>query len=231
MKILNVLQDIFDPNANPLGFTITIVGICVIAIVLIFLVIFPLAKRHYTFKNFQNIYYKSIRKIADLNDYYLINNLVIRNNNQLVCRIDHVLFGDKYIYVIKDRYYRGAISGNKEDSTWFFYSNDGRKYEMENPMNINEKRVEKLSLVTQIDPSFFISIVIINDNCVIKNANELNKENSFIVSRKNLKKIIKMVEKRDVKRMDQKQLEYAVQDISRLYGKHSYADTTSEDIY
>ena len=98
-------------------------------------------------------------------------------------------------------------------------------------MNINEKRVEKLSLVTQIDPSFFISVVIINDNCVIKNANELNKDNSFIVSRKNLKKIIKMVERRDVKRMDQKQLEYAVQDISRLYGKQSYADTTNEDIY
>ena len=98
-------------------------------------------------------------------------------------------------------------------------------------MSINEKRVEKLSLVTQIDPSFFISVVIINDNCVIKNANELNKDNSFIVSRKNLKKIIKMVERRDVKRMDQKQLEYAVQDISRLYGKQSYADTTNEDIY
>ena len=158
--------------------------------------VFPIAKRHYTFKNFQNIYYKAIRKIADINDYYLINNLVIKNNNQLVCRIDHVLFGDKYIYVIN-----------------------------------NEKRVEKLSLVTQIDPSFFISVVIINDNCVIKNANELNKDNSFIVSRKNLKKIIKMVERRDVKRMDQKQLEYAVQDISRLYGKQSYSDTTQEDIY
>jgi len=228
---LNVLANIFDPGENPLGFTIAIVAICLIGILLLFLIIFPIAKRHYAFKNFQNIYYKAIRKIADINDYYLINNLVIKNNNQLVCRIDHVLFGDKYIYVIKDRFYRGAISGNKEDSTWFFYSSDGKKYEMENPMSINEKRVEKLSLVTQIDPSFFISVVIINDNCVIKNANELNKDNSFIVSRKNLKKIIKMVERRDVKRMDQKQLEYAVQDISRLYGKQSYADTTNEDIY
>ena len=229
--LLDALVNIFDPNEDPLAFAITIAAICVIGVLLLILIIFPIAKRHYTFKNFQNIYYKSIRKIADINDYYLINNLVIKNNNQLICRIDHVLFGDKYIYVIKDRYYRGAISGNKEDSTWFFYSSDGKKYEMENPMNINEKRVEKLSLVTQIDPSFFISIVIINDNCVIKNANELNKENSFIVSRKNLKKIIKMVEKRDVKIMDQKQLEYAVQDISRLYGKHSYSNTTSEDIY
>ncbi len=225
------LLDIFNYEENPIAFVVTIIAICLIAFILLFLLIFPVAKRHYSFKNFQNIYYKAIRNVADIGDYYLINNLVIKNNNQLVCRIDHVLFGDKYIYVIKDRYYRGAISGNRDDSTWFFYSNDGKKYEMENPMHVNEKRVEKLSLVTQIDRSFFISVVIINDNCVIKNANELNKDNSFIVSKKNFKKIIKMVEKRDVKRMDQKQLEYAVQDISRLYGKHSYNDTTAEDIY
>ena len=225
---LNLLHliDVFNYEKDPVTFIIVVTAISLIAILLIFFIVFPLARKHYAFKNFQNIYYKSIRKIADINDYYLINNLVIKNNNQLICRIDHVLFGDKYIYVIKDRYYRGAISGNKEDSTWFFYSSDGKQYEMENPMKINEKRVDKLSLVTQIDPSFFISVVIINDNCVIKNASELNKENSFIVSRKNLKKIIKMVERRDVKRMDQKQLEYAVQDISKLYGKHSYNDTT-----
>lgn len=213
--------DFLDKENNPQGFLIFIVAIVLISLLAIFLLTFPFIRRHYAFKNFQKIYYKRIRKIADINDYYLINNLVIKNNNQLVCRIDHVLFGDKYIYVIKDRYYRGAISGNKDDNTWLFYANDGRKFEMENPMQVNEKRLEKLSLITQIDPSFFISIVLINDNCVIKNANELNKEDSFIVSKKNLKKIIKAVEKRNVKNMDQKQLEFAVQDISRLYGKNS----------
>lgn len=223
--------DFLNYNENPIGFTIFLVALFFILLLLLFLIIFPFAKRHYNFKNFQKIYYKEIRKIVDINDYYLINNLVIKNNNQLICRIDHVLFGDKYIYVIKDRYYRGAISGKKEDAAWFFYSNNKKQYEMDNPMAMNEKRVEKLSLVTNIDPSFFISILLINDNCVIKNANELNKENSFIVSRKNLKKLIKTIEKRNVKNMDQKQLEYAVQDISRLYGKNKAKDTTGDDIY
>ena len=72
---LNVLSNIFNPDENPLGFTIAIVSICLIGLLLIFLMVFPIAKRHYTFKNFQNIYYKAIRKIADINDYYLINNL------------------------------------------------------------------------------------------------------------------------------------------------------------
>lgn len=227
--LLNVLTDFLDKDKNPQGFFIFVSSVVLIAILAIFLLSFPFIRRHYTFKNFQKIYYKKIRQIADINDYYLINNLVIKNNNQLVCRIDHVLFGDKYIYVIKDRFYRGAISGNKEDNTWLFYSNDGKKFEMENPMQVNEKRLEKLSLITQIDPSFFISIVLINDNCVIKNASDLNKEDSFIVPKKSLKKVIKTIEKRNVKNMDQKQLEFAVQDISRLYGKNSNRGLDDED--
>ena len=226
-----LLNHFLNYKENPVGFTIFICALIFILLLLLFLIIFPFAKRHYNFKNFQKIYYKEIRKIAEINDYYLINNLVIKNNNQLICRIDHVLFGDKYIYVIKDRYYRGAISGKKEDSTWFFYSNQKKQFEMDNPMAMNEKRLEKLSLVTNIDKSFFISVLVINDNCVVKNANELNKNNSFIVSKKNLRKLIKNIEKRNVKNMDQKQLEFAVQDISRLYGKNKQKNDTGDDIY
>ena len=231
MIVFPLFIDFLNYKENPVGFTIFICALIFILLLLLFLIIFPFAKRHYNFKNFQKIYYKEIRKIAEINDYYLINNLVIKNNNQLICRIDHVLFGDKYIYVIKDRYYRGAISGKKEDSTWFFYSNQKKQFEMDNPMAMNEKRLEKLSLVTNIDKSFFISILVINDNCVLKNANELNKNNSFIVSKKNLRKLIKNIEKRNVKNMDQKQLEFAVQDISRLYGKNKQKNDTGDDIY
>ena len=215
MIVFPLFIDFLNYKENPVGFTIFICALIFILLLLLFLIIFPFAKRHYNFKNFQKIYYKEIRKIAEINDYYLINNLVIKNNNQLICRIDHVLFGDKYIYVIKDRYYRGAISGKKEDSTWFFYSNQKKQFEMDNPMAMNEKRLEKLSLVTNIDKSFFISILVINDNCVVKNANEL----------------IKNIEKRNVKNMDQKQLEFAVQDISRLYGKNKQKNDTGDDIY
>ena len=76
-----------------------------------------------------------------------------------------------------------------------------------------------------------IFALVINDNCVVKNANELNKNNSFIVSKKNLRKLIKNIEKRNVKNMDQKQLEFAVQDISRLYGKNKQKNDTGDDIY
>ena len=100
MIVFPLFIDFLNYKENPVGFTIFICALIFILLLLLFLIIFLFAKRHYNFKNFQKIYYKEIRKIAEINDYYLINNLVIKNNNQLICRIDHVLFGDKYIYVI-----------------------------------------------------------------------------------------------------------------------------------
>lgn len=190
-----------------------------VILIILFLILFPIFKRRMDFKNFQKKYYKEIRKITDLKDYYLINNLTLRNNNQVLCKIDHVLFGDKYIYVIKDRYYRGAISGEREDNTWLFYSLKGTREEMSNPMKVNLQRLEKLAAITQIDKSFFISIVIINNNCAVKNNVELNGDNSFIVPISKLFKLVKTIENREVKKMNENQLRYAVEDISRLYGR------------
>ena len=86
-------------------------------------------------------------------------------------------------------------------------------------MRVNLKRMEKLSLVTQIDKTFFISIVIVNDNCVIKKEPDNIKGRNFLVHKKDVKKLIKQIESRNVKKMDPEQLQYAVQDIARLYGQ------------
>lgn len=219
MRIFNISKYLI--SFLSLEFLILIVSIgIVIFLLIIFLMVYPTIKKRKDFKNFQNNYYKVIRKIADMRDYYLINNLTIKNNNKLLCKIDHVLFGDKFIYVIKDRYYRGAISGEKNDNTWLFHTRKKEKQEMANPMFVNNERLEKLSYVTQIDKSFFVSIVVINDNCVISNdTNELSSENSFIVAISKLPRLIKLVESRNVKKMNENQLKKAVEDIYRLYGK------------
>lgn len=198
------------------------------AAIIIFLCVFPFIKKKHEVKHFKNAYYKKIRKIAEIKDYYLINNLILRNGDEVICRIDHVLFGEKYIYVIKDRYYRGGISGHGDDKVWIFFNKKGEKVEIDNPMMINMKRLNKLSTMTQIDESFFISIVIINDDCVVKDIDKFNTDNSFIVSKKRLPQLIKAIESRDVKKMNESQLSYAVQDISKLYGSLSVDESSQE---
>ena len=227
MVISNLIKNIVLSSAissNDLFIIIAVTFGILTLFVIIFLIVYPFAKRRYQFKNFKKIYSKKIRAIAEINDYYLINNLILRNNEQVICQIDHCLFGEKFIYVIKDRYYRGAIKGDKEDNIWIFYDKKGKTFEMENPMKVNELRVEKLSLMTQIDSSFFISIVVINDDAIVKNMENMSSNDSYIVSRKKLPKLIKSIESRDVKKIDEKQLNFAVQDISRLYGSQVEQD-------
>lgn len=227
MVISNLIKNIVlssSISSNDLFIIIAVTFGILTLFVIIFLIVYPFAKRRYQFKNFKKIYYKKIRAIAEINDYYLINNLILRNNEQVICQIDHCLFGEKFIYVIKDRYYRGAIKGDKEDNIWIFYDKKGKTFEMENPMKVNELRVEKLSLMTQIDSSFFISIVVINDDAIVKNMENMSSNDSYIVSRKKLPKLIKSIESRDVKKIDEKQLNFAVQDISRLYGSQVEQD-------
>jgi len=199
---------------------ILLIVVCIIlGILLVALVLFPFFKRRYEVKHFKDIYYKKINRIALDNDYLLINNLVLKDNSGVICSIDHILFAHKYIYVIKDRYYRGGISGNYSDNVWFFYGQKGVKEEFENPMRINEKRIDKLANITHFDRDYFISIVFINDNAIVKDLKGLNTQTSYIIPKSGLKKLIKTIESKDIPDIDQKGLEKAVLEIAELKGK------------
>lgn len=196
-------------------------GIILLALLALFLILFPLFRGIYVFKNFKKVYYKKINKIVLDNDYLLINELTLKDHAGVICSIDHLIFGYKYIYVIKDRFYRGAISGGIDDNVWFFYGKKGVKEEFENPMYNNMKRIEKLSAVTQYDKSYFVSIVLINDNAFVKNLKELNSgDNSFILPVSKLRRFLKKIEKRNIPNLDQKELEKAVLDIAEFKGKN-----------
>ncbi len=199
---------------------IIFVVICILlGLLLVFIVLFPFIKRKYIFKNFKRVYYKKINNVVLDNDYLLINDLTLNDREGKICTIDHLIFADKYIYVVKDRYYRGGIAGNKEDNVWFFYGKQGQKEEFENPMNVNKKRIEKLSNITHFDNDYFISIVLINNDCVVKNLKSLQSNDSYIVPYNQLKKLIKTIESRNVPPIEQKGLEKAVLEIAQLKGK------------
>lgn len=193
-------------------------GLCVLAIVL-FLIFYPIAKKHYMYRNFRYVYYKKIRAIADKNDFLLLNEIVVKDKEKPLCNIDHILFGKKYIYVIKDRYYRGAINGKREDNSWIFINSKDERIDISNPMKRNKTRIEMLSATTSISQDLFVSIVLVNNDCFISEADSLKAKRSFVIPYKKLNSLINELEKRNIKNIDQKTLDYAVQDIYRFYGK------------
>ncbi len=199
---------------------IVIFGILCLAFLALFLftILYYPIKNHNLLKNYMEIYGKNVYSIAQDYDYYLINKLSITLTDLSLVEVDHILFGEKYIYLIKDRYYRGGLIAKERDQSWLYYQKkNGRYYKeyIDNPLRMNDIRRSKVAKATGIDKSLFISIVLINNDCYLSSFDGKSKDN-FLCPLMKLRKLIKSIEKRDVSPMNDEQLKDAVQDIARL---------------
>jgi hypothetical protein len=167
-------------------------------------------------RNFFPYYGKRIYKLALYEDYYLINRFRLKLDEDNEAHIDHLLCGDKFIYVIKDKYFPGGISGNEKDSNWFFHPfNRPRSSFIPNPFLFNRIRIQKLALVINLDESFFINIIVVNDDCILDKI-QPKDGCDFICNLKNLNKIVKANEARDIPILNPEKLAIAVKDLDRL---------------
>lgn len=173
----------------------------------------PLSKRKHK-KSFQNYCYKKIYSIANYKDYYLINNFIFSIDGVHRTSIDHIMFGNKYIYIIMDKYYEGNLVGKSGDASFIFIDRTGKKQYTDNPFVYSSKLLKKLSGVSGLASDLLIGITLVNDEC------KLNIENPskqyYIVQRKDLALLIKEIEKRDVGCLNEKQLSSAVSTMDKI---------------
>ena len=106
-----------SPEMEPLKIGI-IAFLALVALLAVVWLLFPIFKTMYIKKHLVPYFGKRIYHIALYNDFYLINEVNLKLDEDSEAHIDHLLFGEKYIYVIKDRYYDGAIDGQEKDSNW-----------------------------------------------------------------------------------------------------------------
>ena len=184
----------------------------------IFFIVFPFAKKSFLKKNYVKSYGKEAYKIANFYDLYLINRLILKSNDDSRIHIDHLLFGNKFIFVIKDYYFDGQLKGKEVDQSWVYYfgkEKDPKKEYVKNPLLENKARVNKLSILTGLNESFLISVILVNDSCDLSlTLNE--SDNQFVVKKSELKKLVEKVEARNVAPLNDEQLSYAANDIAAL---------------
>lgn len=168
-------------------------------------------------KNFRQLCGRRVYRVAMDFDYFLVNEFSFPTDDNNFLIIDHLLFGNRYIYCITDYYYKGVLSGEFDDASWIFYPKGklSKKEIIKNPMLLNRKRIEKFALFTGLDPSLLISIVLVNNDCYIDDIEQVGK-NEYIRNFKELSRLIDAIEKRPVERMDPLALEKAVQEIAKL---------------
>lgn len=195
-------------------FALFIVLASLAALFFLWLFFYPPLRRHFRKTHTVRAYFKTVNRIAEDNDYYLINNFKSHTRDSTTFHIDHLLIGNKFIYCIRDRYYDGALSAKPEDGSWIYYHGKTAKY-IDNPMQLNELRVERLALMSGISRSIFVSIVLINDDCWITPFDNVDT-GSYLVSLKMLPKLIQMLEATDIEPLDQWEVERVVKDLATL---------------
>lgn len=201
----------------PYNVRVTIFSLIVIVLAVLFFLLFfyrPL-KCEIQRKNLAKTFYNAVMRVARNGDYYLINGLKVRLDGNNYLSIDHVLAGDKYIYVITDRYFEGAINVRLNDERWINYRKDDRKLDLINPLFENRFALERLSIASGINSAFMIGIVLINDDCFI-NQLEAQDEENLLVPISKLERVISTYEAKNVRPFVQRELWQAVQDLHEL---------------
>ena len=135
---------------------------------------------------------KKLYKACKLNDYLIINEIILPVNATQYKKIDTIIFGNKYIYIIKEVDDIGEIKIEIEDSKWRLISNKKLKL-INNPFIDNRKIIKNLvSIVNNIEEKNLKNIVIINQNSTFNNVK--TNDNEFIVFENEAINLIKQIE-------------------------------------
>lgn len=182
-----------------------------------FVITYPLLKKRQLKRDFVSVYGRRVYKYALHNDLYLINKLELKANDDQILKVDHLLFGTKYIYVIKDYHFPGEIEAKEKDRSFVYKSNqkDAKKIYIDNPMPINKKLTQKLSANIGLKSDLFITISLFNDDTDFGDFASTSKDN-YIVTLSKLKKLLDSLESRNIAPLNDEQLKYAVKDVANL---------------
>lgn len=199
-----------------------------LVIAILFAIIFPKWYKKYRQKNYHKIYGKNIYKIALNEDYYLINDLNLKVSSKQTIKIDHLLFGNKFVYVINDLFLLGEIRAKESDRSWVYKPLDKKtksRY-LDNQIIEGRQRLKVLSKVLPLNETYLISICVINNDLVINDFKQ-GIDQSKITKIKNLKSLILEYESRDIGLLDEAALDGAVQYIS----KKSVKEEKNEELH
>jgi len=161
-------------------------------------------------------FYEKVSTVVNYGDFYLLNNVSLDLDTGEKAIIDHIIGGDKYIYVILDRYFEGTVKGNASDHYWVYYMESlfgkRKKKEIPNPIKRVENLIDIIALQNIIQKDMFIGIVLVNDDCFISNY-ENKSERIKLIPVSKLEKVINAYEKEDVDPFSEKKLETLIQRI------------------
>ena len=197
--------------------TLLIVIFALAFLALAFWVLYRPLKRLIVSKNKKEHFFRKIIKVARDGDFYLVNSLRFETDGIESARIDHLLAGNKFIYVITDVYAPGELLIEKEKTDWAYFPHRGQKTLIPNPLIQNRKSVQHLAYRCGIDRSFLVGIVLLDEECSVNPY--VNAEgDSILAPISEVGKIIDSFESREIDAFKEGELQQTIRDLS-IIGK------------
>jgi hypothetical protein len=133
-----------------------------------------------------------LKKFVEINDYLYLSKVVLRVAEREYVNIDHIIIGDRFIYVIATKFYYGYVNGKDIDAKWVV--SDGATTQIvNNPFYANEVKIDYLSRIMKISRDKFVNIVMLAKTAVVDNI-ELNADYYRLTNEKNIYSEIKKYE-------------------------------------
>ena len=182
------------------GWIVLIVLIIILLVAFFFL--FWDAIKNYLEKHYhEQRVYKVLNYYAEEEDQLLLNHLVLylAGDNQPTL-FDHIVFADKYVYVVSVFNKTGGLYGNVEDPNLFLCRSKNKVVKIANPILANEKRVLKLEETVHVQHSdkMFVSVVVYNPSLIVPKGIAKKNQTSCFLPVTELEKTIKTAEKDSV---------------------------------
>lgn len=134
-----------------------------------------------------------LKKFAVDHDFPLLSDVVIQVRENKYVKLDHVMIGNKYIYVIACKCYYGYLNAKAIDEKWVLYRRD-KLIHIENPLKNNYKRMKILSSLLDNSIEDFVNIIYLSKPVVASKIEGSNKK-EFVLFEDDFEKFIEVYEK------------------------------------
>ena len=136
---------------------------------------------------------RNLYKACKKENYLILNDILIQVNEDKFRHADTIIFGDKYIYVVKEAIWLGKIEGFREDEKWRLYYKNTLDH-VKNPFLENEKKIRRIANVTNLSLDNFKSIVALAKTVEVGNI-KIEGKNEFMCMEDEVIASIKWIEK------------------------------------
>ena len=135
-----------------------------------------------------------LKKFAIDHDFPLLSDVVIQIREDAYIKIDHIMIGDKYIYVIASKCYYGYLNAKAIDEKWVLYKRE-KLIHVDNPLKNNKMRIRYLSkLLDNTSMEDFVNIIYLSKP-VVTSKIECTSKNEFVLFEDDFEKFIDVYEK------------------------------------